>query len=158
MISMLFKFKIYLNLVINHITTDLQMNTTRKKIALIFLVTFIVVAIVDCVGAVASRNMLFDYSNLWPLTLIIYFTFGYLMGKQLGKMKTIVATVCMGILEVGLGWFVVLNLKPNIREMDFSKINTLGIIVFIIVMIGLYALPGWLGWQLANRGSKKTAH
>jgi len=87
-----------------------------KKPLSIFLAGILAVTLLDSLGAMASRQLSFNYSLLSVVSFIVYIGFAFLLTKQADKKTTIILTGLLGLFDSTIGWNLSELLGANTGE------------------------------------------
>lgn len=113
--------------------------------------TFIGIALITILaigGAILSRVMNFNYSNLTIFSIAIYIGIAMQVASHAGKSAAIIATVALGIYDAIAGWELALKFNANFGvfkdEMEKMSIHTriIGTVIFSILL-------GFIGYWIA---------
>ncbi len=124
-----------------------------KKPLSIFLVGISAVTLLDSLGAIASRQLNFNYSLLSFVSFIFYVGFAFFLTRQADKKTTIVLTGLLGLFDATIGWKLSELLGANTAE-NKIEITTTILITTAIFMTIFASLLGLLGWWLSKKISK----
>jgi ascorbate-specific PTS system EIIC-type component UlaA len=121
-----------------------------KKILPILLIGVAAVTLLDSLGAIASRQMSFNYSSLSVISSIIYVAIAFVIAKRTDKKTAIILTGFLGLYDATVGWKLSILLQANTGSMTVAI--TPIILVTTAVFMTLYAaLHGFLGWWLSTK-------
>jgi len=124
-----------------------------KKPLYIFFVGILAVTLLDSLGAIASKQLNFNYSFLTVISFVVYVGFAFLLARQSDKKTTIILTGLLGLFDATVGWKLSKILGANTRENNI-EITTTIIIITAIFMTLFASLLGLLGWWLSKKISK----
>lgn len=124
----------------------------KNKVS-IFLVGILAVALLDSLGAIASRQLGFSYSLLSFVSFIVYVGFAFFLTRQADKKTTIILTGLLGLFDATIGWKLSELLGANTGE-NKVEISTTILLVTAIFMTIFASLLGLLGWWLSKKISK----
>jgi hypothetical protein len=108
-----------------------------SKFIQITLLGICAVALLDSLGSIASRTLVFDYAKLSTLSLTIYMATGYFIAKYYNLAWVALGGMILGLFDATLGWKICVLLEANNPE--FTNTYTRGIWVTIVVMSILLA-------------------
>jgi len=128
-----------------------------KKPLSIFLAGILAVTLLDSLGAMASRQLSFNYSLLSVVSFIVYIGFAFLLTKQADKKTTIILTGLLGLFDSTIGWNLSELLGANTGENNI-EITTTILITTAIFMTLFASLLGLLGWWLSKKFSKPNGN
>lgn len=126
-----------------------------KKTLSIFLIGILAVTLLDSIGAIASRQLSFNYSLLSVVSFIIYVGFAFFLARQSDKKTTIILTGLLGLFDATIGWKLSELLGANTGE-NKIEITTTILITTAIFMTLFASLLGLLGWWLSKKNSKRN--
>ena len=133
---------------------NVQINQDKMKKPLsIFLAGILAVTLLDSLGAIASRQLSFNYSLLSVVSFIVYIGFAFLLTRQADKKTTIILTGLLGLFDATIGWKLSELLGANTGENNI-EITTTILITTAIFMTLFASLLGLLGWWLSKKFSK----
>ncbi len=121
----------------------------------IFLVGILAVTFLDSLGAIASRQLNFNYSLLSIVSFIVYVSFAFFLARQTDKKTTIILTGLLGLFDATIGWKISELLGANTGENEI-EITTTILITTVILMTVFSCLLGLLGWWLSKKISKSN--
>jgi len=121
-----------------------------KKPLHIFFVGILAVTLLDSLGAIASKQLNFNYSFLSLISFVVYVGFAFLLARQSDKKTTIILTGLLGLFDATVGWKLSKILGANTRENNI-EITTTIIIITAIFMTLFASLLGLLGWWLSKK-------
>jgi len=121
----------------------------------IFLVGILAVTLLDSLGAIASRQLNFNYSLLSVVSFIVYVGFAFFLARQTDKKTTIILTGLLGLLDATIGWKLSELLGANTGETKI-EITTTILITTAIFMTLFASLLGLLGWWFSKKLSKSN--
>lgn len=121
----------------------------------IFLVGILAVTLLDSLGAIASRQLNFNYSLLSIVSFIVYVGFAFFLASQTDKKTTIIITGLLGLFDGTIGWKISELLGANTGENEI-EITTTILITTVILMTTFSCLLGLLGWWLSKKISKSN--
>lgn len=124
-----------------------------KKTLSIFLVGILAVTLLDSLGAIASRQLSFNYSLLSVVSFIVYVGFAFFLARQSDKKTTLILTGLLGLFDATIGWKLSELLGANTGE-NKIEITTTILITTAIFMTLFASLLGLLGWWLSKKISK----
>lgn len=124
-----------------------------KKTLSIFLVDILAVTLLDSLGAIASRQLSFNYSLLSIVSFVVYVGFAFFLARQSDKKTTIILTGLLGLFDATIGWKLSELLGANTGE-NKIEITTTILITTAIFMTLFASLLGLLGWWLSKKISK----
>jgi len=124
-----------------------------KKPLYIFFVGILAVTLLDSLGAIASKQLNFNYSFLSVISFVVYVGFAFLLARQSDKKTTIILTGLLGLFDATVGWKLSKILGANTRENNI-EITTTIIIITAIFMTLFASLLGLVGWWLSKKISK----
>lgn len=124
-----------------------------KKTLSIFLVGILAVTLLDSLGAIASRQLSFNYSLLSIVSFVVYVGFAFFLARQSDKKTTIILTGLLGLFDATIGWKLSELLGANTGE-NKIEITTTILITTAIFMTLFASLLGLLGWWLSKKISK----
>lgn len=116
----------------------------------------LVIALVDALGSIASRQFSFNYAMIWPASILVYSALGYRL-TQVGNLKTSVwLTSLLGIFDATFGWKISMLLNANTGNV--SNHPTLQIWAITILFVGLYgAILGLISGGVAKLFNKRNS-
>lgn len=124
-----------------------------KKPLSIFLVGILAVTILDTFGAIASRQLNFNYSLLSVVSFFVYVGFAFFLARQADKKTTIILTGLLGLFDATIGWKLSEMLGANTGESNIEITTTIMITTAIFMTI-FASLLGLFGWWLSKKFSK----
>lgn len=124
-----------------------------KKPLSIFLAGILAVTLLDSLGAIASKQLSFNYSLFSIVSFIVYIGFAFLLKRQADKKTTIILTGLLGLFDATIGWKLSELLRANTAENNI-EITTTILITTAIFMTLFASLLGLLGWWLSKKFSK----
>jgi hypothetical protein len=124
-----------------------------KKALPTLLIGIVAITLLDCLGAIASRQMRFNYSYLSVITFIIYVAVAYVIAKRTDRKTTIIATGLLGLFDATIGWKLSMLLNANTGSMAVEITPTV-LITTATFMTLFAALLGLLGWWLSTKFSQ----
>ena len=128
-----------------------------KKPLSIFLAGILAVTLLDSLGAIASRQLSFNYSLLSVVSFIVYIGFAFLLTRQADKKTTIILTGLLGLFDATIGWKLSELLGANTGENNIEI--TITILITTAIFMTLFAsLLGLLGWWLSKKFSKPNSN
>ena len=128
-----------------------------KKSLSIFLVGILAVTILDSFGAIASRQLNFNYSLLSVVSFIVYVGFAFFLARQADKKTTIILTGLLGLFDATIGWKLSEMLGANTGENNI-EITTTIMITTAIFMTLFASCIGLLGLWLSKKLSKTNVN
>ena len=132
-------------------------KTKMKKSLSIFLVGILAVTILDSFGAIASRQLNFNYSLLSVVSFIVYVGFAFFLARQADKKTTIILTGLLGLFDATIGWKLSEMLGANTGENNI-EITTTIMITTAIFMTLFASCIGLLGLWLSKKLSKTNGN
>lgn len=124
-----------------------------KKSFSIFLAGVLAVTLLDSLGAIASRQLNFNYSILSFVSLIVYVGFAFFLAKHADKKTTILLTCLLELFDVTIGWKLSEILGANTGENN-AEIPVPMMIASAIFLVFFASLLGRLGWWLSQKFSR----
>ena len=124
-----------------------------KKSLYIFFVGILAVTLLDSFGAIASKQLNFNYSFLLVFSFVVYVGFAFLHARQSDKKTTIILTGLLGLFDATVGWKLSEILGANTGKNNIEITTTIMIITAIFMTL-FASLLGLLGWWLSKKISK----
>lgn len=124
-----------------------------KKALPTLLIGVVAVTILDSLGAIASRQMGFNYSYLSIISFIIYVAIAFVIAKRTDKKTAIISAGLLGLYDATVGWKLSMLLQANTGSMTV-EITPSVLITTAIFMTLFAALLGLLGWWLSTKFSQ----
>src|SRR5690606_27766354 len=109
--------------------------------------------LLDSLGAIASRQLNFNYSLLSVVSFFVYVGFAFFLARQADKKTTIILTGFLGLFDTTIGWKLSEMLGANTGESNIEITATI-MITTAIFMTLFASLLGLLGWWLSKKFSK----
>ena len=114
----------------------------------------IVVVAFDTLASVAARTFDFDYSSLWPLSVLLAVTIAFLAGRDTGLVRAgVFAGLALEFANSTVGWAVSWLIGPGAP--DPADRDALPVILTALAVTAVGAIEGfvggWLGARLARR-------
>jgi len=128
-----------------------------KKPLYIFFVGILAVTLIDSLGAIASKQLNFNYSFLSVISFVVYVGFAFLLARQSDKKTTIILTGFLGLFDATVGWKLSEILGANTGENNIEITTTIMIITAIFMTL-FASLLGLLGWWLSKKISKTNGN
>jgi len=128
-----------------------------KKPLYIFFVGILAVTLIDSLGAIASKQLNFNYSFLSVISFVVYVGFAFLLARQSDKKTTIILTGLLGLFDATVGWKLSEILGANTGENNIEITTTIMIITAIFMTL-FASLLGLLGWWLSKKISKTNGN
>ncbi len=122
-----------------------------KKLSPTLLVGFVLIALVDTIGSIASKQLHFNYSSLYPISYIIYITMPFLIAKQRNRKSAIISGALLGLFDSTVGLKLSIALKANTGNININNITPTVIIAIAIIMTLTGSLCGLLGYWLSTK-------
>ena len=102
-------------------------NMILNDLCLYTLIGIIAVTILTSLGAVASRKLSFSYVYLTPLSLVIFFTVGYMVSEDYSMTTAIFSAALVGLYDAAVGWHLFTLFGANLlfsrEELEEVSIN-----------------------------------
>jgi hypothetical protein len=109
----------------------------------------IAVALLDTFGSIASRQLDFNYSNLFFLSFLIYGTTCFLV-TQIAALNTgVMHGMILGLFDSTIGFKISILLDANTGNTNYELTTGLWIII-VVLMIGYGAFVGLISGGLAS--------
>ena len=109
----------------------------------------------DSLGAVASRMLEFDYTNIGAGTILIYLAAGFITARKKSVKKAVKYTAIMGLFESTVCWVIVIMLEPNTVGKSYQPYSVVLWIFVVIAVICTTALIGLIGAGIAMATKRK---
>ncbi|HLK29271.1 MAG TPA: hypothetical protein VKT28_11890 [Puia sp.] len=123
-----------------------------KKALPTILIGFLLIALLDSIGSIASRHLSFSYGYLLPFSFLIYTAIPFFVAKRCDKKTSVISGGLLGLFDATIGWKISIMLHANSGDSNINITPPIFIIVAVIVTLtGI--LFGLLGWWLAVRFS-----
>lgn len=122
-----------------------------KKLPAALLIGFVLIALVDIIGSIASKQLNFNYSSLYPISYIIYITIPFLIAKQRNRKSAIISGALLGLFDSTVGLKLSIALKANTGNININSITPAVIIAMAIIMTLIGLLCGLLGYWLSKK-------
>ena len=116
----------------------------------IFLLGVLLVTLLDSLGAIASRNFDFKYSNLSTVSSLLYLLIAFLIAKKTDIKTGVIFSGLLGLFDATIGWKISMLLKANIGNSK-TEINILVWIIMAILMTVFASVIGFIGAWAATR-------
>ena len=130
--------------------------TVFKKGLPLFLIGVSLITLLDSIGSIASRELNFKYSYLFPLSLLIYVLIPFFITKRSDQKNGIIFAALLGLFDATVGWKISMILKANTGNSKNEASIFLWIVVAIIVTIFttlLGVLSSWAALKIYKRKS-----
>lgn len=124
-----------------------------KKALPTLLIGVVAVTLLDSLGAIASRQMAFNYSYLSVISFIIYVAIAFFIARRTDKKTAIIYVGLLGLYDATIGWKLSMLLQENTGNMTVEITSTV-LITTAIFMTLFAALLGLLGWWLSTKFSQ----
>jgi fructose-specific phosphotransferase system IIC component len=124
-----------------------------KKALPTLLIGIAAVTLLDSLGAIASRQMNFNYSYLSVISFIIYVAIAFAIARRTDKKTAIISAGLLGLYDATVGWKLSMLLQANTGNMTVEITPTV-LITTAIFMALFAALLGLLGWWLSTKFSQ----
>ena len=125
-----------------------------KKLLPELLLGCALITLIDIVGSIASKQVNFNYSNLSPISFIIYTVISFLIAKRSDRKSAIVSGGFLGLFDATVGLKLSMALQANTGDFDMSSITLpvyLGTVIFMILIGSLFGLLGyWLSTKIST--------
>jgi cell shape-determining protein MreD len=121
------------------------------------LIACIAILLVDVIGSVASRQLDFNYTKIWPTSLAVYAVLGFMLAKNETLLTTAWLTALLGVFDATIGWKVSILLDANTGGLNNHPsqlvwaITIVGVAIYAAV-VGL--ISGGIAKLLAKRKAK----
>ena len=112
-----------------------------KKLLPILLLGCALITLIDIVGSIASRQMNFNYSNLSPVSFIIYTVISFLIAKRSDRKSAVISGAFFGVFDTTVGLKLSMALQANTGDFDMNSIPLpvyLGTVIFMILIGSLF--------------------
>lgn len=115
-----------------------------KKGFLIFLVGVLLVTLLDSLGAIASRNLDFKYSNLAAVSTLLYLIIAFLITKNTDKKTGVFFAGLLGLFDATIGWKISMLLKANVgnSKTEISSVVWIIMAIFMTIFASIIGLIG----------------
>lgn len=121
------------------------------------LIACIAILLVDVIGSIASRQLDFNYTKIWPASLAVYGVLGFMLAKNETLLTTAWLTALLGIFDATVGWKASMLLNANTGSINNHPsplvwaITIVGVAIYAAV-VGL--ISGGIAKLLAKRKAK----
>ena len=116
----------------------------------IFLLGVLLVTLLDSLGAIASRNFDFKYSNLATVSTLLYLLIAFLIAKKTDIKTGVIFSGLLGLFDATIGWKISMILKANIGNLK-TEINFVVWIIMAMLMTVFASIIGLIGSWTATR-------
>jgi ascorbate-specific PTS system EIIC-type component UlaA len=113
------------------------------------LVAAATVIVFDALGATASRVVGFNYESLFPVSLLIYATAGYLAARRGGIKAALLCGVIVGLTDATVGWAVSWLIGPgrssgleNLSELEYTLAVIMAAAAAVLMAVACACLGG----------------
>ena len=89
-----------------------------------FLAGLLAIALIDTVGAIASRVFRFNYAYLSILSLVVYTAMGYLVARKAGFSIALLVNLALGFFDATVGLKLSMWAKANLGAYKDEVENT----------------------------------
>ena len=114
-----------------------------------YLIVILAIALFDLVASLASRILMFDYTNLSWVSWCLYSIAGFVGCQRLGFLGGIVAGLAAGFGDATLGWFLSTIAGPYI-PIGPHQYGILVVITTVVMVSALGVFFGLVGAALAK--------
>lgn len=116
----------------------------------IFLLGVLLVTLLDSLGAIASRNFDFKYSNLSTVSTLLYLLIAFLITKKTDIKTGVIFSGLLGLFDATIGWKISMLLKANVGNLK-TEIN-IGVWMIMAILMALFAsIIGLIGAWAATK-------
>lgn len=125
-----------------------KMNRMKQEHK-ILLIGIIAIGLLDTLGSIASRQLAFNYSLLFPVSFMIYGTIGFLVARSMNLKIGVVYGASLGLFDSTIGLGISRLLDANTGNY-FKELTTVVWIVTVMFMICIGALVALIGGGIAR--------
>ncbi len=118
-----------------------------SNFTLITLAGAIAVIAVSSLGALAARELGFDYSWLIPFSVAIYAVVGFAVSRYVRLIYAPVAGAVVGLIDTTIGWYISWIIGPGNPQVETDM---LGIIFTVVMVVALDMIIATLGGIVAR--------
>jgi hypothetical protein len=129
-----------------------------KKTLPILLMGFLLIILVDGIGAIVSRQWNFNIGYLMPFSMLIYTAIPFVITKRGDKKAAIISGAILGLFDATIGFKWSSWLGANTGSAPIMQTSSV-VITSLFLLMGISTLLGLLGSALAVQFSnqyKKT--
>jgi hypothetical protein len=106
-----------------------------NKKARFYLSVFCAITLFDVVASCASKLMMFDYTNLVPLSWLLYFAAGYFGCKYHGFLGGVLAGLVAGVADSTAGWVASSAIGPYVPVVRSQ--HTFLAVAFVVAVVSI---------------------
>ncbi|MGQ0541223.1 MAG: hypothetical protein ACT4O9_05140 [Blastocatellia bacterium] len=122
-----------------------------KTFLLITLAGFVAVIAVSSFGALASRNLGFDYSWLIPISIAITAGVGFAVSKYVGLIYATFAGALIGLVNSTIGWYISWKIGPGDPQIETDALMIISVIIMVVSLDMIIATIGGLAARIIRR-------
>jgi hypothetical protein len=96
------------------------------------------ITLVDALGSISSRILVFDYFYIGPFSLMVYGLVGFITARERNLKQAIVSTSILGLFDSTAGWLIMNRLEANVVGWN-REIYSPGLffaMIFLMILFG----------------------
>jgi hypothetical protein len=132
------------------------MNTMKREYK-ILLIGISAIVLLDILGSIASRQFVFNYSLLSPVSFVIYGTVGFLTTRIKNLKTAVLSGAILGFFDSTVGFKISMLFDAYTGELEYPTTKAVWITTFVLIT-GLAALAALLGGGLARMVKKESTN
>ena len=125
-----------------------------KKKYKYLLIACLAILLVDALGSIASRQLNFNYTNIWLASIAAYAILGFMLAKNESLLMTTWLTALLGIFDATIGWKISILLNANTGNLNNHP--SLSVWAITVVFVFVYgAIIGLISGGFAKLLAKR---
>ncbi len=110
-------------------------------------VGIVAILLFDAIGAIVSRKLDINYTQLSLISIFLYMLIGYFAALYLDTMAAVTITGLVGLLDTLVGWRIVKKLGANLGgEEEQALLEMTEPPVYMVIGVVIMSMgTGWLG-------------